>query len=733
MVKKARAILKKVFGYDEFRVLQKEIIENVLNRKDTLVIMPTGGGKSMCYQIPAIIFNGLTIVVSPLISLMEDQVSQLKALGVDAVYLNSTLSQAEYQNNVDRIKCGEVCMLYLAPETLMMPRTLSLLDHIEVDCFTIDEAHCISEWGHDFRPEYRQLTEVRSHFPKAVCIALTATATPRVQQDIKNTLEFSESSKFIASFDRKNLHLQIKPKSNPNTQCLEFLKRFTNQSGIIYCASRRQVDELSDTLNRQGFSAQPYHAGLPAERRKANQELFIRDDVQIIVATIAFGMGINKPNVRFVLHYDLPQNIESYYQQIGRAGRDGLEAQCLLLFGYGDIQKVKFFINQKSDNEKRIANMHLNTLVSLAETDECRRILLLKYFGEEYLQTECMMCDNCLEEKRDLIEVTVPAQKFLSGVKRTGEVFGAGHIIDVLRGSKGQKILDFNHQKLSIYGIGKEFSKKEWFYLSRQFIQKALISQDEEFGGLRLTDEGWKVLKAERSIFVKEEERTSKQKQTTRFQETNQEYDRALFDLLRQQRKAIADAAKLPPYIIFPDKTLIEMAIHFPQSESAFLQINGVGSVKCHKYGPTFISLILEYCQKNQQPENPELTAIEHSLGTTEKFKKERHIDVGEKFNSGFTLVDLQDEYKVKLNTIVDNLYKYYCEGNSITHNLDLTMIAHISQETQKMVIDAFWKLGTELLLPVYRELEESVNYDDLRLLRLKFIIEEKVKTSEKS
>jgi len=338
MVDQTKTILKSVFGYDEFRPLQAEIIANVLSKEDTLVIMPTGGGKSLCYQIPALIFNGLTIVVSPLISLMKDQMEQLTELGVAAVVLNSSLTPGEYRRNVSRIKQGKAKLLYVAPETLLKPEMLEMLSSsVRVDCITIDEAHCISEWGHDFRPEYRQIVEVKSHFPEAVCLALTATATPRVQCDIKNNLKFDESNEFIASFDRENLFIQVVLKDNPLVQTLDFLERYQGKSGIIYCFSRRQVDELFQVLNDKGFSVKPYHAGLPEIRRKQNQELFINDDVHIIVATIAFGMGINKPNVSFVIHYDMPKNIEGYYQEIGRAGRDGLRAHCLLLFSYADI------------------------------------------------------------------------------------------------------------------------------------------------------------------------------------------------------------------------------------------------------------------------------------------------------------------------------------------------------------------------------------------------------------
>lgn len=598
MISRAKTVLGDVFGYDEFRPLQREIIGNVLKKRDTLVIMPTGGGKSLCYQIPALIFKGLTIVVSPLISLMKDQVEQLTELGVPAVVLNSSLSNEEYSRNLERVKKNGVKLLYLAPEALLTPGMLSMLSSLQVDCLAIDEAHCISEWGHDFRPEYRQLVGVRSRFPFATCVALTATATPRVQEDIKNNLKFDASNEFIASFNRENLFIQVTPKNNPTSQTIEFLRNYPDQSGIIYCFSRRQVDDLYETLKSRGYSVRPYHAGLSDTERTQNQELFIRDDVQIIVATIAFGMGINKPNVRFVIHFDLPKNIETYYQEIGRAGRDGLRAHCLLLFSYADIQKIKYFINQKDDHEQQVANIHLNSMLQFAETNGCRRIPLLTYFGEDYSTEKCDMCDNCLAGEKKLVDITIPAQKFLSCVKRADEIFGANHIIDVLRGSQSKKVLKFGHTTLSTYGIGKEYSRKQWFHLARQFIQKGLIVQDTKYGSLKLTEKAYDVLKGRELVFgILEEEHFPDRKEKKKKYEY--EHDHVLFEKLRKRRKELADKAGIPPYVIFPDKTLIEMAAFFPRSGESLLHIHGVGSVKYNKYGTIFMNIIDEYCQEH--------------------------------------------------------------------------------------------------------------------------------------
>jgi len=632
---KIKSILKNTFGFDEFRLLQQEIIQNILSKKDTLIIMPTGSGKSLCYQLPALIFEGLTIVISPLISLMKDQVEQLLEMGIKAIFLNSSLTHSEYQFNINMILENKIKLVYLAPEAMLTQKILNILSKIKVDCITIDEAHCISEWGHDFRPEYRQMIEVRKLFPKAVCVALTATATPRVQQDIKKNLEFEKSNEFISSFNRENLFLQIIPKIEPVFQTLEFLEKFPDQSGIIYCFSRRQVDELYEILEEKDFSVKPYHAGLSDNDRKMNQELFSKDDIQIIVATIAFGMGINKSNIRFVVHFDLPNNIESYYQQIGRAGRDGLKSHCLLLFGYGDISKIKYFINQKEGDEKRIAYFHLDALVNLCETNVCRRNPLLNYFGEKYTKENCGMCDNCGEEAKDLVDITIPAQNFLSCMKRTGEYFGAGHIIDILRGSKSQKVMDKSHHLLSTYDIGSDLSKKQWFHLSRQFIRQNLIRKDAEYGSLKITEKGWEVMQDK--LFVTGllmEEKVKFKK----IREADYDFDRTLFERLRSKRKEIANASNLPPYIIFTDKALIEMSAFFPKSETNFIKINGIGQVKLEKYGDTFLDIIRDYCNE---------------FGIEEKIKEDR---TQYKLNSGnykrnnvlktsFTLEDIRKEF----------------------------------------------------------------------------------------
>lgn len=594
------SLLKNTFGYDTFKPLQREVIANVLDRRDTLGIMPTGGGKSLCYQIPALLFKGLTVVVSPLIALMKDQVEQLRALGVPALFLNSSLSNGEYQENMDLVSRGSVKLLYVAPETLLTPRLFQLLSTLRLDCLTIDEAHCISEWGHDFRPEYRHLVEVRRRYPQAVCLALTATATPRVRQDIKSTLNFAASNELVAGFNRENLFVEVIPKHDPTAQTLRFLERFPDQSGIIYCFARKQVDELSAFLASRGISARPYHAGLEDKVRRRNQEAFIRDNTQVIVATIAFGMGINKPNVRFVLHYDLPKSIEGYYQEIGRAGRDGLPAHCLLLYSFSDVAKLRYFIDQKEVKEQQVAIEHLETLIRFAESDACRRRPLLTYFGEAYTAENCGACDNCTAEKKEPVDITFLAQKYLSCVKRTGERFGTAYVVDVLLGSKNKKVLQNRHDALSTHGIGKELTREQWLSISRQLVQKGFLNQEPAYHTLRITPKGLEALKTKQKIMGLFQKAASPAASFPKPGEM--EYDRALFDILRRKRKELADNAGVPPYVIFSDRTLVEMAAFRPQSLVSLLKINGVGQVKAERYGEIFLKILSTYGQENGHP-----------------------------------------------------------------------------------------------------------------------------------
>ena len=723
MIQQAQKILQETFGYDSFRPLQDNVIKNVLQKKDTLVIMPTGGGKSLCYQIPAIIFNGLTVVVSPLISLMKDQVEQLEEYGVPALFLNSSLTPEMYRQNVNRLRSGEAKLLYLAPETLMMESTRRLLSEMTVDCFTIDEAHCISEWGHDFRPEYRQLATLRQDFPNAVCLALTATATPRVREDIRQILEMKDSAVFVASFNRKNLLLKVADKENPLDQILDFLYTRPKQSGIIYCFSRRQVDELYEDLKSEGHSVLPYHAGLSESERNDNQDAFIRDDARIIVATIAFGMGINKPDVRFIIHHDMPQNIESYYQQIGRSGRDGLQADCLLLYSYSDRQKIQYFINQKEGNEKKVAEQHLDSLIHYLEFDRCRRIPLLNYFGEDYSNNDCGMCDNCLRHKDDLQDFTVQAQKYMSCIARTDEMYGAYHIADILRGSKAKKIKQNGHDQLSTYGIGTEWSKNQWIQLSRLLIRKGYIKKDPEHGSLLLTDDAKPVLKGDElvhGILDRTQTGTDKARLKTS-SDVEKKYNEHLFEELRKKRKELADEQEIPPYAIFPDATLMEMAYFYPQSEENLIGIYGVGSAKLKKYGALFLNIIHEFCDENN--------IEERSGGLRKKVKKstsnKKHEQVGREYNKGKSISHLAEQFGVKQVTILSHLKKFVDDGNSIDPK-NVLAASTLSERKKDEVYKTMKKTGPELLKPVYEDLNKTVDYNELRILQLAYLAEKK-------
>lgn len=597
-------VLKRVFGYDAFRLNQAQIVDNVIAGNDTLAIMPTGGGKSICYQIPALLFDGLTIVISPLISLMQDQIEQLQDAGVDAVVLNSAIDSDTYRNNMRLVARGQAKLLYVAPETLLLPRILDFLSTIKISCITIDEAHCISEWGHEFRPEYRQLAAVRSRFPEAVCIALTATATERVRDDIRRILAFDGNNEFLSSFDRPNLFLEIAPRQTGIGQVLHVVEKYETGAGIIYCASRKQVDKLCSQLQREGIKALPYHAGLPDETRGKNQEAFRMDEAQVIVATIAFGMGINKPDVRFVIHFELPKNIESYYQQIGRAGRDGLDAYCLLLFSYADIAKINYFMEQMNESEKRLAILQLNTLIRFCESAQCRRVPLLEYFGEIAPRDDCKTCDNCTRRHLPKVDFTEAAQKFMSCMFRTGERFGASHVADVLRGSKAQRVLDLHHDTVSTYGIGAEKSKEEWLFLSSVLLQHKIISQTEH-GGLFLSAEARPILMGEKKFLcsvspIMAQKRIPKRakpgaakprrKSGTQTDHTLHNYE--MFEKLRALRLKLAKKKRVPPYVIFTDKSLIAMANQLPQTKDSLLSIPGVGDAKLKKYGTLFLQIL---------------------------------------------------------------------------------------------------------------------------------------------
>ena len=596
----ALEILEHTFGYSEFRGQQAEIIESIATGTDTLVVMPTGGGKSLCYQIPALLREGVGIVVSPLIALMQDQVSALEEVGVHACFLNSTLSYSDMQETEAALVQGEIDLLYIAPERLLQERTLALLEQVHIALFAIDEAHCVSQWGHDFRRDYLQLEQLKARFPSVPLIALTATADERTQQEIASRLHLQDGRQFICGFDRPNIQYRIQQKAKPREQVLHFLRTEHEQSsGVIYCLSRRKVEETAHWLSQKGYKALPFHAGMPAEQRQLNQDRFLREEHIIIVATIAFGMGIDKPDVRFVIHMDMPKSIEAYYQETGRAGRDGAAATALMLYGIDDVVKLKQMADASGGNEefKRMEQQRLNALLGLCELVSCRRQVLLRYFGEQ-LESGCGNCDNCLNPPKTW-DATTEAQKALSCVYRTGQRFGAKHIIDVLRGANTEKVRQFSHQNVSTYGIGKGTSTGEWRTVLRQLIARGVLNVDsEQFGALKLTEESRPILRGECRLELRKDVNSEsaqlKNSKAPRVLDDIEEEDRALWKALRATRKRLAEEHGVPPYVIFHDATLSEMLVHRPKTPESLLKINGVGDQKLAKFGKDFLDVIVD-------------------------------------------------------------------------------------------------------------------------------------------
>lgn len=607
-MKAARAKLKEVFGYDEFRPLQAEIIGDALADRDVFALLPTGGGKSLCYQLPALLRPGLTLVISPLIALMKDQVDALVANGVAATFLNSALEPGEGRRRLRGLHAGEYRLLYVAPERLLLSGFLEDIRKWGVTLIAVDEAHCISEWGHDFRPEYRRLIELRDVLPAVPVMALTATATARVRQDIVERLALREPREYVASFNRPNLFYRVAPKAGAFDQLADFLDERPQDSGIVYCLSRKSVESVAEKLTARGVSALPYHAGLDAAVRAANQEAFLRDEVRVICATIAFGMGINKPNVRFVVHHDLPRNLESYYQETGRAGRDGLPSECLLLYSRGDILKQKRMIDEKPDEgERKSALRQLNLMAEFAESGDCRRRGVLAYFGETFPEPNCGGCDNCVSPPED-VDVTVPSQKFLSCLYRvrqaSGFSFGLNHVVEILRGSQAAAIVDRGHDRLATHGIGKDVSAEGWKQLAGELVRLGYAARtDDKFATIDLTDEGLAVLRERRPVRVRRAPaaRRAEAKPARRQVAGDFAFDEALFQKLRTLRREIAAAKNVPPYIIFSDATLRHMARHYPDSDLAFEGTPGVGRKKSVEFARRFLKVIRDYVAESGQ------------------------------------------------------------------------------------------------------------------------------------
>ena len=594
-----RNILKLVFGYDEFRPAQEAIINRLLDGNHALVIMPTGGGKSLCYQLPALIRPGVGVIVSPLISLMQDQVDALLQLGVRAAFLNSSLPRPQQRQVEQRLREGSLDLVYVAPERLMTPAFLDLLTQIDLALFAIDEAHCISQWGHDFRPEYLQLSQIRQRFPDVPCIAVTATADAPTQREILKQLRLPQDGLFATGFNRPNIRYTVVLKKTPKQQLLRFIENeHTGDSGIVYCLSRKKVEDVAAWLSEQGHEAVPYHAGLTSKQRQQNQARFLREEGLIVVATIAFGMGIDKPNVRFVAHLDVPRSVESYYQETGRAGRDGLPANAWMAYSLGDVVAMRKILENSNANQKHqwVEQHKLNAIFGYCETTACRRQVVLNYFGETY-QGPCDNCDNCLHPV-ETWDGTVAAQKVLSCIYRTGQRFGAGHVVDVLLGKDTDKVRRFRHERLSTFGIGEELTATEWRSVIRQLVAADYLRVDVAgYGSIRLTKACGPVLKGEQQVFFRKDPKPEPRKKKAKAAKPEIALpqtpdDRALFDALRTLRLDLAREQGVPPYVVFNDSTLAAMVQYRPHTLDAFSTLSGVGEVKLQRYGEIFLEAI---------------------------------------------------------------------------------------------------------------------------------------------
>ncbi len=598
MDRTAQGVLQHTFGHPRFRGNQAAIVQHVAEGGDALVLMPTGGGKSLCYQIPALLREGTGIVVSPLIALMQDQVEALHQAGVSAAFLNSSLDAESASRVEQRLLAGELDLLYVAPERLLTPRFLSLLDRSRIALFAIDEAHCVSQWGHDFRPEYRQLTVLHERWPQVPRIALTATADPPTQREIAERLQLDEANRFVSSFDRPNIRYHVTQKDNGRRQLLDFLTGHRNEAGIVYCLSRRKVEQTAELLAEKGFNALPYHAGLESDIRAANQRRFLREDGIVMVATIAFGMGIDKPDVRFVAHMDLPKSLEGYYQETGRAGRDGEPSEAWLCYGLGDVVLLKQMIEQSEAGEerKRLERRKLDQLLGYCESMQCRRQVLLAAFGETLAQP-CGNCDNCLHPIASW-DATVAAQKALSCVYRTGQRFGAAHLIDILRGSDGERIRQFGHDQLSTFGIGTDLDARTWRSVFRQLVANGLLAVDAEgFGGLHLTDASRAVLTGRQTVQLRRENPAPRERDRDRSQRSGLSVlpgDLPLFNALRELRAGLAREQNVPAYVIFHDSTLRSIAEHRPQTLDQLARIGGIGGTKLDRYGGPVLETVRE-------------------------------------------------------------------------------------------------------------------------------------------
>ena len=721
-----RTRLKEIFGYSQFRGEQEAIIHSILSGRNTFVIMPTGAGKSLCYQLPAIVSEGMAIVISPLIALMKNQVDQLNAFGINAQFLNSTLNKAEITRVKRDALDGSLKLLYIAPESLTKEENLDFLKQTNISFVAIDEAHCISEWGHDFRPEYRRIRGIVENIGNLPIIALTATATPKVQQDIRKNLQMDEAEVFKSSFNRKNLYYEIRPKNDTKKQLIRYIHNNKGKSGIIYCLSRKTVEEIAEFLCLNEIKALPYHAGLDGSTRIANQDAFLNEEVDVIVATIAFGMGIDKPDVRFVIHYDVPKSLEGYYQETGRAGRDGLEGNCILFYSYNDILKLDKFNKDKPVTERDNAKHLLNEMVSYVTLGACRRRQLLSYFGE-YMEKDCGFCDNCLKPTtRSKIQQEVIW--ILNAVRKTNERFDAEHVADILTATENQYVRSYGHDQFEEYGKGAELnpSTDYWVSLTKQLVIFGYLDKDvDNYGVLKLSARGAEYLADPYPVTVSQdhnyEEEGEKQDNDERDAASNSSgghaYDEVLLGMLKSLRKRVAKEKNLPPYVIFQDPSLEEMATTYPTAQQEMAQINGVGMGKVVKFGKPFIDLIARYVEENEI-ETARDVVIKSAVN-----KSKVKIYIIQQIDRKVDLEEIADAKDMAMGDLIEEIEHICYSGTKL--NLDYYINQIMDRDKQQDIYDYFLSSETDNIAVALKEFDDDdVTEEELRLMRIKFLSE---------